>query len=299
MRSPIRIEPAHPACGTATVSPAATVLAYNWSVVRPVSVYRSVIRKGSSGANPSASSADAAEPKALATYTVPADAAVAVTDALVAPPASRVNWSGGSRISDGGTSIHTYWRFEYASVPAANVTTSNAAPRTVQRAARRAAEHRRHRAATAAPQINGVFLGADFITVSKNDELEWEVVKPDIFACIMDFFASGQPVMLDADDAAAAPADTAIDEEDDEVVQLIKELLDTRIRPAVQEDGGDIIFKGFVDGVVQLKLQGSCASCPSSTATLHGGVERMLMHYIPEVTGVIQFDDEEHTLRWD
>lgn len=144
-----------------------------------------------------------------------------------------------------------------------------------------------------------MFLGTDFITVSKDDEAEWDVVKPDIFASVMDFFASGQPVLLDEADAAAAnPSDTAIDEEDDEVVQLIKELLDTRIRPAVQEDGGDIIYKGFVDGVVQLQLQGACASCPSSTATLHGGVERMLMHYIPEVTGVVQLDEDDGTLRW-
>jgi Fe-S cluster biogenesis protein NfuA len=102
-------------------------------------------------------------------------------------------------------------------------------------------------------------------------------------------------------DAASGPSDTAADDDDDEVVQLIKELLDTRIRPAVQEDGGDIVFKGFDEdtGVVLLQLQGSCASCPSSTATLHGGVERMLMHYIPEVKGVLQQDDDDGTLRWE
>lgn len=100
---------------------------------------------------------------------------------------------------------------------------------------------------------------------------------------------------------ASGPSDTAPDEDDDEVVQLIKELLDTRIRPAVQEDGGDIVFKGFDHdtGIVELQLQGSCSSCPSSTATLHGGVERMLMHYIPEVKGVVQKDDDERTLHWE
>lgn len=149
-------------------------------------------------------------------------------------------------------------------------------------------------------QVRGVFLGKDFITVSITDDVEWELVKPEVFAGVMDFFASGQPVVLDDADADGAnPSDTAIDEDDDEVVQLIKELLDTRIRPAVQEDGGDIIYKGFVDGVVQLQLQGACASCPSSTATLHGGVERMLMHYIPEVTGVVQKEEDEGVLRWD
>jgi len=138
--------------------------------------------------------------------------------------------------------------------------------------------------------VNGVFLGTDFVTISKTDELEWDLMKPDIFAAIMDFFVSGQPVLL-ASDENEEPNDTAFEEEDCEEVQMIKELLDTRIRPAVQEDGGDILYMGFEDGVVMLQMQGACASCPSSTATLHGGVERMLMHYIPEVSGVLQVDD--------
>eukprot|EP00040_Diaphanoeca_grandis_P007203 m.40025 g.40025 ORF g.40025 m.40025 type:complete len:275 (-) comp18370_c0_seq1:184-1008(-) len=136
--------------------------------------------------------------------------------------------------------------------------------------------------------VGGVFLGTDFITISKSDELEWETMKPDVFACIMDFYVSGQPVVLSEGEEHS---DTAPQEDDDEVVLMIKELLDTRIRPAVQEDGGDILYMGFEDGVVMLQMQGACASCPSSAATLHGGVERMLQHYVPEVTGVLQVDD--------
>jgi len=139
--------------------------------------------------------------------------------------------------------------------------------------------------------VQGVFFGSDFISVTKGEEPEWSVMKPEIFATIMDFFASGQPVMSDDDDSVG-DGTTPINPEDSEVVLMIKELLDTRIRPHVQEDGGDIIYVDFVDGVVQLQLQGACASCPSSTATLHGGVERMLMHYIPEVAGIMQVSPE-------
>lgn len=124
--------------------------------------------------------------------------------------------------------------------------------------------------------------------------MEWDVLKPDIFATIMDFFSSGRPVLSEGGETDAG---TGVEEEDDEVVLMIKELLDTRIRPAVQEDGGDISFLGFEEGVVKLKMEGACASCPSSTATLHGGVERMLMHYIPEVLGVLQIEDEDPE-RW-
>lgn len=140
--------------------------------------------------------------------------------------------------------------------------------------------------------VQGVFFGSDFISVSKNEDAEWAVMKPEIFATIMDFFASGQPVMSeDGDDIG--DGSTPIHEDDSDVVLMIKELLDTRIRPHVQDDGGDITYMDFVDGVVHLKLQGACASCPSSTATLHGGVERMLMHYIPEVAGILQVSDPD------
>ncbi|XP_076244858.1 NFU1 iron-sulfur cluster scaffold homolog, mitochondrial [Calliopsis andreniformis] len=137
--------------------------------------------------------------------------------------------------------------------------------------------------------VKSVFFGPDFITVTKMDEdVEWKLLKPEIFAVIMDFFSSGLPV-LNEDQPAA---DTQINEEDDEIVQMIKELLDTRIRPTVQEDGGDIVFMGFEEGIVKLKMQGSCTSCPSSVVTLRNGVQNMMQFYIPEVLGVIQVEDE-------
>ncbi|XP_070544235.1 NFU1 iron-sulfur cluster scaffold homolog, mitochondrial-like [Ptychodera flava] len=137
--------------------------------------------------------------------------------------------------------------------------------------------------------VKGVFLGRDFITVSKaDDDVEWQLIKPEIFATIMDFFASGVPVITDEQPSA----DTEIHPDDDETVAMIKELLDTRIRPTVQEDGGDIIYMGFDDGVVKLKMQGSCTSCPSSVVTLKSGVQNMLQFYIPEVEGVEQIEDE-------
>jgi Fe-S cluster biogenesis protein NfuA len=126
--------------------------------------------------------------------------------------------------------------------------------------------------------VTGVYLGADFITVSKAADLDWLRLKPVVLAAIMDHFTSGQPVM-----AGTAPAADATGDEDDEVVSQIKELLETRVRPAVAQDGGDIIFHSFEDGVVYLTMQGSCSGCPSSTATLKAGIENMLRHYIPEV----------------
>ncbi|XP_020635812.3 NFU1 iron-sulfur cluster scaffold homolog, mitochondrial isoform X1 [Pogona vitticeps] len=139
--------------------------------------------------------------------------------------------------------------------------------------------------------VKSIFFGTDFITVTKESEdVDWNLIKPDIYATIMDFYSSGLPVITDE----APRSDTAPSEEDDEVVLMIKELLDTRIRPTVQEDGGDVIFKGFEDGVVQLKLQGSCTSCPSSIITLKNGIQNMLQFYIPEVESVEQvIDDNE------
>jgi len=129
--------------------------------------------------------------------------------------------------------------------------------------------------------VTGVFLGSDFVTVTKDADREWHVLKPAILGVIMEHFTAGRPV-INADAPAAAEAT----EEDDEVVAQIKELLDTRVRPAVAQDGGDIIFRGFEDGVVYLHMQGSCSGCPSSTATLKAGIENMLRHYIPEVVEV-------------
>ncbi|XP_040849217.1 NFU1 iron-sulfur cluster scaffold homolog, mitochondrial [Ochotona curzoniae] len=137
--------------------------------------------------------------------------------------------------------------------------------------------------------VKSVFFGPDFITVTKdNEELDWNLLKPDIYATIMDFFASGLPLVTEETSSGEAGS-----EEDDEVVAMIKELLDTRIRPTVQEDGGDVIFKGFEDGIVQLKLQGSCTNCPSSIITLKNGIQNMLQFYIPEVEGVEQVMDDE------
>ena len=131
-------------------------------------------------------------------------------------------------------------------------------------------------------QIRGVFFGADFITVTKDEEGDWYQLKPAVLAAIMEHFTTGRPVMLATDSATAE----AGDEEDDEIVSQIKELLETRVRPAVAQDGGDIIFHDFEDGVVYLHMQGSCSGCPSSTATLKAGIENMLRHYIPEVVEV-------------
>jgi Fe-S cluster biogenesis protein NfuA len=129
--------------------------------------------------------------------------------------------------------------------------------------------------------VTGVYLGADFITVSKAADLDWLKLKPVVLGAIMDHFTSGRPVMSGAATAAEPGAD-----EDSEVVSQIKELLETRVRPAVAQDGGDIIFHSFEDGVVYLHMQGSCSGCPSSTATLKAGIENMLRHYVPEVQEV-------------
>jgi Fe-S cluster biogenesis protein NfuA len=132
------------------------------------------------------------------------------------------------------------------------------------------------------PGVTGVFLGADFVTVSQDESAEWFQLKPAVLGVIMEHFTAGRPMLLDAATAAAQPAD----EDEDEVVSQIKELLDTRVRPAVAQDGGDIIFHGYEDGVVYLHMQGSCSGCPSSTATLKAGIENMLRHYVPEVQEV-------------
>ena len=131
--------------------------------------------------------------------------------------------------------------------------------------------------------VTGVFFGNDFVTVTKADETEWDHMKPAILGAIMEHFQSGAPVMGEGP-REAAHADH--DGEDAEIVGQIKELLDTRVRPAVAQDGGDITFHGFERGVVYLHMQGACAGCPSSTITLKMGIENLLRHYIPEVTEV-------------
>lgn len=131
-------------------------------------------------------------------------------------------------------------------------------------------------------EVSGVFLGRDFITVTKS-EGDWQDLKPTILGAIMEHFMSGRPVIEEEAASGAAPQE---DDADPELVAQIKELLDTRVRPAVARDGGDITYHGFKEGVVYLHMQGSCAGCPSSTATLKGGIENLLRHYIPEVTEV-------------
>ena len=130
--------------------------------------------------------------------------------------------------------------------------------------------------------VQGVFLGADFITVTKADDREWQLMKPALLGVIMEHFTADRPVVL----ADGTAAEEAFNDADTEIVDQIKELLDTRVRPAVAQDGGDIVFRGFEKGVVLLHMQGSCAGCPSSTATLKMGIENMLKHYVPEVTEV-------------
>jgi Fe-S cluster biogenesis protein NfuA len=133
--------------------------------------------------------------------------------------------------------------------------------------------------------VSGVFFGNDFITVTKDDGSDWDHLKPALLGAIMEHFQSGQPVMADgAAQAGSGHADH--DGEDGEIVGQIKELLDSRVRPAVAQDGGDITFHGFDRGVVYLHMQGACAGCPSSTLTLKMGIENLLRHYIPEVTEV-------------
>ncbi|OBZ79966.1 NifU-like protein 5, mitochondrial [Grifola frondosa] len=146
--------------------------------------------------------------------------------------------------------------------------------------------------------VTAVFYGPDFVTVSKDSETAWSIIKPEIYATLMEFFSAGQPLFRsDEDREAAGPQDTRILDTDSETVAMIKELLDTRVRPAIMEDGGDIEYRGFTDdGVVQVKLKGSCRGCDSSTVTLKSGIERMLMHYIPEVKGVEQILDQEETI---
>ena len=131
--------------------------------------------------------------------------------------------------------------------------------------------------------VTGVFLGNDFVTVTKQDAVEWDHVKPAILGAIMEHFQSGQPVMTGE---AAESGHAASEGENSEVIDQIKQLLDTRVRPAVAQDGGDITFHGFERGVVYLHMQGACAGCPSSTITLKMGIENLLRHYIPEVTEV-------------
>jgi Fe-S cluster biogenesis protein NfuA len=132
--------------------------------------------------------------------------------------------------------------------------------------------------------VTGVFFGSDFIAVTKADG-EWQQLKPSILGAIMEHFMSGAPVVHETDTASEA-GDEFFAPEDSETVATIKELIESRVRPAVANDGGDITFRGFKDGIVYLDMKGACSGCPSSTATLRHGIQNLLRHYIPDVVEV-------------
>lgn len=138
------------------------------------------------------------------------------------------------------------------------------------------------------PGVTGVFFGYDFVTVTK-DGPEWQHLKPAILGSIMEHFMSGAPVMASAGPASEETGgEEFYDAADEEIVGTIKELLDTRVRPAVAQDGGDITFRGYENGTVFLHMKGACAGCPSSTATLKHGIQNLLRHFVPEVQQVEQ-----------
>jgi len=137
----------------------------------------------------------------------------------------------------------------------------------------------------AVPGVTGVFFGSDFVTVTKGDG-EWQHLKPAILGAIMQHFMSGAPILQDQAASSGEESEEFFDEDDAGTVATIKELLDTRVRPAVAGDGGDITFRGFRDGVVYLNMKGSCSGCPSSTATLKHGIQNLLRHFLPDVREV-------------
>lgn len=139
--------------------------------------------------------------------------------------------------------------------------------------------------------VTGVFFGYDFVTVTKAEGPDWQHLKPAILGAIMEHFMTGQPVMAAGSQQERDGADAGeefYDKTDEEIVLTIKELLDTRVRPAVAQDGGDITFRGFENGTVFLNMKGACAGCPSSTATLKHGIQNLLKHFVPEVQQVEQ-----------
>jgi Fe-S cluster biogenesis protein NfuA len=137
------------------------------------------------------------------------------------------------------------------------------------------------------PGVTGVFYGSDFVTVTKNDS-DWQHLKPAILGAIMEHYMSGEPLMADgrSDGDELSEDEEFFAAADAETVEVIKDLIETRVRPAVANDGGDITFRGFKDGIVYLNMKGSCAGCPSSTATLQHGIQNLLKHFVPEVVEV-------------
>lgn len=139
------------------------------------------------------------------------------------------------------------------------------------------------------PDVTGVFFGSDFLSVTKKDEAQWKHLKPAVLGAIMDFFVAGGTPLTDQI-AASVEEERVYEGETAEIVEQIKELIELRVRPAVAQDGGDIVFKHFEegDGTVFLEMRGACAGCPSSTMTLKSGIENLLKHYVPEVNSVVQ-----------
>ena len=138
--------------------------------------------------------------------------------------------------------------------------------------------------------VSSVFFGSDFITITKAKDLEWQVLKPMVLGAITDHYNSGEDVVIDSSDQKISE-EINNNEEDIEIVKQIKELLETRVRPSVAMDGGDIVYQKFEKGIVYLQMQGACSGCPSSAATLKTGIENMLKHYIPEVKEVRPVND--------
>ncbi len=138
--------------------------------------------------------------------------------------------------------------------------------------------------------VDSVFIARDFVTITRNANLEWQNLKLEIIAVIIDFIISGEPFFFEKSELEPAKEGTDDIEEDNEIVKQIKELIEIKVRPAVAMDGGDIIFHSFVDGIVRVTLKGSCSGCPSSTITLKSGIEQMLKHYVPEVVAVEQVE---------
>ena len=135
------------------------------------------------------------------------------------------------------------------------------------------------------PNVGGVFFGSDFISVTKTDG-DWQQIKPAILGAIMEHFISGAPLLGGEGNTDEAAADEFFDAKDADTVATIKDLIETRVRPAVASDGGDITFKGYKEGVVYLTMKGACSGCPSSTATLQHGIQNLLKHFVPDVTEV-------------
>jgi Fe-S cluster biogenesis protein NfuA len=133
------------------------------------------------------------------------------------------------------------------------------------------------------PGVTGVFFGADFISVTKAEATDWQHVKPAVLGVIMEHFMADAPVVSAG---RRAEDDEFFEEKDAETVEIIKDLIETRVRPAVANDGGDITFRGFKDGIVYLAMKGACSGCPSSTATLRHGIQNLLRHFVPEVNEV-------------